>query len=161
MSRWTGFVVALALVAAGCTSHHAHATGPSSAGSPIPRGGTLRVVVPPAPASALEQGSGIDPQKAYFVDSWELFRCCLLRTLLSYKGAPTAQGGAVLHPDLAASMPSLSSDGLTWTFRLKLGLHYAPPLDQVEIRAQDIIRALEREANPTASAGGYSRSTRV
>jgi peptide/nickel transport system substrate-binding protein len=102
------------------------------------------------------QGSGLDPQKAYFGDSWELMRCCLLRTLLSYTGAPTAQGGAILHPDLAAAMPTVSGDGLTWTFRLKPGLHYAPPLEQVEIKAQDIIRALEREANPTTSAGGYA-----
>jgi ABC-type oligopeptide transport system substrate-binding subunit len=53
-------------------------------------------------------------------------------------------------------MPSVSGDGLTWTFRLKPGLHYGPPLEHVEITAQDFIRALEREANPTASAIGYS-----
>jgi len=53
-------------------------------------------------------------------------------------------------------MPIVSADGLTWTLRLKPGLHYAPPLDQVQIKAQDVIRALEREANPQASAGGYS-----
>src|SRR5438093_3816821 len=66
VSRWTRFVVALALVAAGCTSHHAHATGPSSVESPVPRGGTLRIVAPAFPASAFQHGSGLDPQKAYF-----------------------------------------------------------------------------------------------
>ena len=116
----------------------------------------MRVIAPDFPASALLQGSGLDPQKAYFSDSWELFRCCLLRTLMSYDGASTSQGGAILHPDLAASMPTVSNDGLTWTFHLKPGLHYAPPLGHVEIKAQDIIRALEREANPKASTGGYS-----
>jgi ABC-type oligopeptide transport system substrate-binding subunit len=54
-------------------------------------------------------------------------RCCLLRTLLSYQGAPTSQGGATLRPDLAASMPTVSDDGLTWTFRIRQGLQYAPP----------------------------------
>jgi peptide/nickel transport system substrate-binding protein len=156
VSRWTGPVVALALGAAACTAHHAHSTGPSSVETPIPRGGTLRIVAVSVPASTLDDPTALDPQKDYFTDSWELFRCCLLRTLLSYKGVPTAEGGAILHPDLATSMPTVSDDGLTWTFRLKPGLHYAPPLQNVEIKAQDIIRALEREANPTASAGGYS-----
>jgi peptide/nickel transport system substrate-binding protein len=109
-----------------------------------------------APASTLGEPTALDPQKEYFSDSWELFRCCLLRTLLAYRGASTADGGAVLQPDLAASMPTVSNDGLTWTFRITPGLHYAPPLRDVEIRAQDIIRALEREANTAASAGGYS-----
>jgi peptide/nickel transport system substrate-binding protein len=114
------------------------------------------VVIPDFPASSFRTGTGLDAQKAYFSDSWELLRCCLLRTLLSYKGAPTAQGGTNLQPDLAASMPRVSGDGLTWTFQLKPGLHYAPPLENVEIKTHDIIRALEREANTTASAGGYS-----
>jgi peptide/nickel transport system substrate-binding protein len=157
-SRRGATLAALVLLAAGCSggSHRSPTPSASPSGSPVPRGGTLRVVAPEFPASALLQGSGLDPQKAYFGDSWELMRCCLLRTLLSYDGAPTSQGGATLRPDLAASMPTVSDDGLTWTFRLKRGLHYAPPLADVEIRAQDVIRALEREANPTASAGGYS-----
>ena len=91
----------------------------------------------------------LDPQYSYNVVSWELFRCCLLRTLLSYNGHPTAQGGAELHPDLAASMPEISQDRLTWTFRLKQGLHYAPPFERTEIKAQDIVRALERDLTPS------------
>jgi peptide/nickel transport system substrate-binding protein len=90
----------------------------------------------------------LDPQWGYNPVDWELFRCCLLRTLLSYNGHPTAQGGADLHPDLATSMPEISKDRLTWTFRLKQGLHYAPPLAHTEIRAQDIVRALERDLTP-------------
>ena len=93
-----------------------------------------------------------------FPVSYYLARGCLhglLRTLLSYRGAPTDQGGTILHPDLAASLPTVSAEGRTWTFRVKSGLHYAPPLNQVEITARDIIRALERAANLKASAGGY------
>jgi hypothetical protein len=154
--RWQVCAVTLTLLAAGCTGGYHRTPTPSPSASPLPRGGTLRIVAPEFPSSALMQGSGVDPQKAYFGDSWELMRCCLLRTLLSYQGAPTSQGGATLRPDLAASMPTVSDDGLTWTFRIKQGLHYAPPLQNVDIKAQDVIRALEREANPTASAGGYS-----
>ena len=50
-------------------------------------------------------------------------------------------------------MPDVSSDGLTWTFHLKTGLHYAPPMQNVEIVAGDVVRALEREARV---GSGYS-----
>jgi ABC-type transport system substrate-binding protein len=51
-------------------------------------------------------------------------------------------------------MPELSRDRLTWTFRLKEGLRYAPPLDDVEIRAGDIVRGIERTARLDRSWGG-------
>ena len=83
------------------------------------------------------------------------YRCCLLRTLMSYKGVPTEEGGAEIHPDLAASEPTISDDGLTWTFTIKSGVHYGDPFGDVEVTAQDFIRALERAANPKANIGGY------
>ena len=43
-------------------------------------------------------------------------------------------------------MPRVSSDGLTWTFRLRQGLVYAPPFDDTPIVSRDLIRALERAA---------------
>jgi peptide/nickel transport system substrate-binding protein len=99
----------------------------------------------------------LDPQLDGVPDAWELFRCCLLRTLLSYNGRPADQGGTQLRPDLAGGMPEVSSDGLTWTFHLKRGIHYAPPLADVEITARDFVRALQREARlGTPAAGGYS-----
>jgi peptide/nickel transport system substrate-binding protein len=51
-------------------------------------------------------------------------------------------------------MPKVSRDGLTWTFRLKEGLRYAPPFQNVEIVAQDFIRALEREGDRKALPDG-------
>lgn len=33
---------------------------------------------------------------------------------------------------------------MTWTVRLKAGLHYAPPLQAVEITAADFVRGIER-----------------
>jgi peptide/nickel transport system substrate-binding protein len=73
-----------------------------------------------------------------------LARCCLLRTLLSYNGMPTAGGGAIPRPDLASRFPSVSPDGLTWTFELRHGIHYAPPFESVEITSPDFVRAFER-----------------
>jgi peptide/nickel transport system substrate-binding protein len=100
--------------------------------------------------------SGLDPQKEYSSVTWEYYRCCLLRTLLSYKGVPTDQGGAELQPDIATDQPEVSSDGLTYTFTLKSGINYAPPFQDVEVTSGDIVRAIEREADPDASVGGYN-----
>jgi peptide/nickel transport system substrate-binding protein len=101
----------------------------------------------------------LDPQVAYETTSWELFRCCLLRTLLSYNGKPTGEGGADLGPDLAVELPTVSRDGLTWTFRLKPGLHYAPPYENSEIVATDVVRAVERTLSPTTPA--YEKKTHI
>jgi peptide/nickel transport system substrate-binding protein len=114
------------------------------------RGGTLHLVM------VNDAQQNLDPDKEYYAPTWELFRCCLLRTLLSYNGQPTVDGGAKLFPDLAAGMPEVSPDGMTWTFHIKPGIHYAPPFSDVEVTAGDFIRALNREADPIASSSpGY------
>jgi len=147
--------VALAVLA-GCASPAKKAASRDT----TPRGGTLHVaesngisdistVDPPYPA--------LDPQMEYGFDVWELLRCCLVRTLLSHDGHTTEQGGARLRPDLAASMPTISADGRTWTFALKHGIHYAPPLQNVEVTAGDFIRAFRREAKiSTIDAESYA-----
>lgn len=114
--------------------------------------GTLRVLdaipdrVPPS-LGLLNEGV-LDPTFTMYdlPDTAEILRCCLGRTLLSYNGQPTAKGGSVLRPDLATDLPEVAPDGLTWTFRLRAGLHYAPPLQDTEIVASDVIRALSRTA---------------
>ena len=146
--------VFVVLVAAACTG--ASEQESSTREAAVREGGTLRVAFATFEFAGLTAGPGLDPQKDYWYDSFELFRCCLLRTLLSHSGRPTEEGGARLRPDLASELPEVSADGLVWTFRIKPGLHYAPPYEDVEIVAADFIRALEREADPKAAAGGYS-----
>ena len=109
----------------------------------VPRGGTLRI----GTTGAGGQGaiSTLDPALPNFFqpEISELHRCCLSRTLVAYRGATTEEGGAILRPDLAVALPGVSTDGLTYTFRLKSGLRYAPPYDGVPIRARDVVRAVE------------------
>jgi hypothetical protein len=91
-------------------------TGGSTSTSSQPlKGGTLRVGMTTPDYSAM------DPQQW---DGWELFRCCLLRTLMSYDGSdgPT---GTQPQPDLASGPPEVSVDGLTWTFHLRPDVHHA------------------------------------
>jgi peptide/nickel transport system substrate-binding protein len=145
-------VAALVLLVVGCTGGGGPTSSPT--GSPeVPRGGTLKV-------ARWSDGPGFyDPQRAYEYGSWEVLRCCLVRTLFSFNGHAAEQGGSVVRPDLAAAMPDVSADGLTWTIHLKQGLRYAPPFEDTEIVAADIIRGLLREAGtekdgfPSSSAG--------
>jgi peptide/nickel transport system substrate-binding protein len=84
-----------------------------------------------------------------------LFRCCLLRRLYSYDGHPGDEGGAEVRPDLAIGMPEVSADGLTWTIRMREGLRYAPPYEDREIVARDVVEALERQAALTRRAADH------
>jgi peptide/nickel transport system substrate-binding protein len=144
-------LLALVLSACGAPPEAPRAT---TAASPEPsaeeagpaRGGTLRVGLVRWAGDEELGFVRLDPFRDYNFTSFELFRCCLVRTLMSYNGQPTGKGGGEARPDLADGQPVVSSDGLTWTFRLKQGLHYAPPHEDREIVAGDLVRALETSA---------------
>ena len=172
MLRWSRalvLVVFAVLVAASCTSSNTarRETGPET-------GGTLRVGLVTQQSNIsgwcpfLLCGQPFDPQSASFVDVFQIDRCCFMRTLLSYNGTSVAQGGTVPRPDMATSLPTVSADRLTWTFRLRSGVRYAPPFDHTEIVAADFIRSLERAFTPAGPAvpwadgdviGGYWADT--
>jgi ABC-type transport system substrate-binding protein/tRNA A-37 threonylcarbamoyl transferase component Bud32 len=48
--------------------------------------------------------------------------------LLNYPDAPGSEG-AQLRPEIAAAMPTISRDGLTYTFRVRPGFRFSPPPD--------------------------------
>src|SRR5918992_4856565 len=94
--------------------------------SPSPRvatGGILRIGIVERPPDFNDPYpyDYHDPKWAFGA----LFRCCLLRTLMSYTGSPASEGGSVPRPDLAAGPPEISPDGLTWTFRIQPDIRYA------------------------------------
>jgi peptide/nickel transport system substrate-binding protein len=136
---------ALLVVTAGCTSEDDRPEGTSDADTM--QRGTLRIAIPNSSEGVYVN---MDPQRSYIGGEWEFFRCCLLRTLYSYSGKPTEEGGGEPRPDLAVGSPVVSADGLTWRFRLKRGLHYAPPFEDTPIVALDVVRALERTARVTS-----------
>jgi len=129
-----------------CTAHVA------KIGTGSVRGGTLVVADPgylffgPVLLGADSPTKPLDPQ-SYDTETFEIGRCCLARTLVANPGLPTDKGGSELRPDLATRLPDVSDDGLTWTFHLKRGIHYGPPLQRVEVTAADFVRALQREAS--------------
>ena len=154
-SSWlVALLLALALVATACGGGDGDGQEPDGGTAApegdAPVGGTLRL------ALVSDVTAAFDPQKEYYSVTWEFYRCCLLRTLMSFNGQTTEEGGNEVLPDLAAGQPEVSADGLEWTFTLKQGIRYAPPLDDVTVTAQDFIRALEREACGECATGGYS-----
>jgi peptide/nickel transport system substrate-binding protein len=149
MRRIGTTLTAIVLMATACTGGSAQGT--TGVRLRFQPGGTLKLAI----ITPRSWPFTFDPQRNY--SNPELFRCCLIRTLMSYNGKPADQGGAVIRPDLAASQPDVSPDGLTWTFHLKKGIQYAPPFEDREIEAQDFITALKREAKVGSPAnGGYS-----
>ena len=137
--RFTAAVL-VGLLVVGCSL-----SPPPSGSSPAPvTGGTLRVAVVANGTEAVPGAAYYDP--AIYWSFSPLNRCCLVRTLLSYNGRPIEEGGAELRPDLAADLPDVSADGLTWTFRLKPDIRYAPPLEDRVIESRDFVTALEYAA---------------
>ena len=134
------FGLAIGLLTAACAAAPS-ATPSGASAADVPRGGTL------ATAFTSRLTTNLDPQSPEaFLLTEELHRCCLSRTLMSYPGRPTEEGGTVLQPDLASGMPEVSADGLTWIFRLRPDIRYAPPLQGTSVTSPDVIRALERYA---------------
>ena len=148
--RYAAAIAVLAIVAAACGGGGTgDTTGPTDAQMEATPGGTLKL------ALGSDVSATFDPQKEYYSVSWEFLRCCLTRTLMSYNGKPTAEGGTDLFPDLATAAPEISEDGLTWTFTLKDGIMFGPPISR-EIVAEDFVTAINRTADPEGSSGGYS-----
>jgi peptide/nickel transport system substrate-binding protein len=66
----------------------------------------------------------------------------VLRTLVSFRHVTGAAGTQVV-PDLATSVPAPTDNGLTYTFHLKPGIKFAPPVSR-EITSKDIAYAFQR-----------------
>lgn len=92
----------------------------------------------------------LDPTSEYTSMGFALFSNLLLRPLMNYRHVAGDAGGEVV-PDLAAGMPEVSEDGLTYTFTIRSGVRFGPPLDR-EVTSRDVEYALERVATPSAGA---------
>ena len=80
------------------------------------------------------------------------------RTLYGYNlSGPPDQVTAPV-PDIASGPPQLSDDRRTYTFTLRPGVRYAPPVDR-EVTAQDFITAIQRLYDKTTSSDGRSTPT--
>jgi peptide/nickel transport system substrate-binding protein len=139
-------LLAAALLAA-CGSSTASTTSTTGSSAKVAKGGTYRTAV-----SSFGLTDNLDPTGEYQSGfAWEVY-AATLRTLVSYRRI-AGPAGTLLYPDLATSMPTVTDGGLTYTFHLKSGIRFAPPVNR-EITSADILFAFQR-INDAALAAQY------
>jgi ABC-type transport system substrate-binding protein len=77
------------------------------------------------------------------------------RTLYGHNLAGPPDQATVPVPDIAAGPPQLSADQRTYTFRLRAGVRYAPPVNR-EVTATDFITAIQRLYDKTTPSAGQT-----
>ncbi|MBV8079417.1 MAG: hypothetical protein JO186_03450, partial [Actinobacteria bacterium] len=127
-------VAAAILVASGAASH-----------SRIQAGGVLNV--------GWEQSFGFtdnfDPTGEYLGDAFGIYDNLLVRTLVGYTHDANGPGNQTV-PDIAKSW-SITNGGKTYTFHLKSGIKFSPPVNR-DVTSQDFVTAFDRLAKPADGA---------
>ena len=98
---------------------------------------------------------GFDPTGEYLANAQVIYSSLLLRRLVGFNSLPGAAGNLPV-PDLATSIPKPTNGGKTYTFHLRNGVKFGPPVNR-EITSKDVKYALERMARP--KTGRSMRST--
>jgi ABC-type transport system substrate-binding protein len=99
------------------------------------RGGTLRVL-------SEDDVDALDTAAIYTPQSAAIGRA-FARTLYGYNLYGPREKRTVPVPDIASGPAEVSADRRTYTFTLRPGVRYAPPVNR-EVAAQDFITAIER-----------------
>jgi peptide/nickel transport system substrate-binding protein len=147
-ARWLSLLVALALLAAACDEGGTVDPGDDRPSRGV-KGGTLRVF-------SHSDVEALDPGVAYAAFDFALLRG-MVRELYSFDSRVQGDRSLQPVPDLADGPYELSEDGRTYTFRLRRGVKYAPPVGR-EVRAEDFIYAIERQLDPEhPSPNPYAR----
>jgi peptide/nickel transport system substrate-binding protein len=92
------------------------------------------------------QADGFDPTGEYDQGSFGIYSNLLLRTLVQTEHV-AGTAGRKLVPDLAERVPAPTDGDTRYTFTLKRGVRFGPPVDR-EITAADVRYAIERVARP-------------
>jgi peptide/nickel transport system substrate-binding protein len=113
------------------------------------KGGAWRVGV--------EQSFGFtnnfDPTGEYLGTGINIYENLLLRTLVGYRHTPSASGNQLIG-DLAAAVPTPTGGGATYTYKLRSGVKFGPPVNRA-VTSKDVAYAMQRLANPK-DGGQYS-----
>ena len=86
-----------------------------------------------------------DPTGEYLGNAWGLYTNLLIRTLVGYTHQPGAAGNVPI-PDLATSVPTPTNGGKTYTYHIRQGVKYGPPINR-QVTAGDVKYAMLRLAN--------------
>jgi peptide/nickel transport system substrate-binding protein len=160
--RWAGLAALAAtagLILSGCGGGPDDASGESggSGGSPVAdlagpatfgtpeAGGTYRLA-----QTDFGFTSAFDPSGEYLGTAWNIYSNLMLRTLVSYPFTAGSAGNEPV-PDLATEVPEPTDGGTVYTFTLKDGVTFGPPLNR-PITSRDVAYAFERIATPSVAA---------
>jgi len=121
----------------------AASAGPSASDQ---RGGTYRV----GWETAFGWTNGFDPTGEYLANAFTIYNNLMLRGLVQFNHVAGPKGNIAV-PDLATSVPKPTNGGKTYTFRLKSGVRWGPPVNRA-ITSQDVKYAMERTARPKNGA---------
>jgi peptide/nickel transport system substrate-binding protein len=146
--RWVSLALALALLAAACDEGGNLDAGDGKPSRGVKRG-TLLVI-------SQSDVDSLDPGVAYAGFDLALLRG-MVRELYSFDSRVEGERSLQPVPDLAEGPYELSPDGRTYTFRIRRGVRYAPPVDR-EVEAADFVYAVERQLDPDhPSTNRYAR----
>jgi peptide/nickel transport system substrate-binding protein len=139
--------VALLVSACGGGGGGGGTSGASGSGTGV-KGGTLRI-------SNIADVDYLDTADGYYTVTAALERT-YARTLYSFditkKGTPDEFTPV---PDLSDGPAKVSPDYKVFTFKIRKGVRYAPPVNR-EVTAQDFVTAVERLYDKTTPSGGQS-----
>jgi peptide/nickel transport system substrate-binding protein len=90
--------------------------------------------------------NNFDPTGEYLGNAWGILDNLLIRPLMGYKHAGGAEGNQLIG-DLAESVPTPTDNGLTYTYKLRDGIKFGPPINRA-VTSQDVAYAMNRLANP-------------
>ena len=124
-------------------------TGTYNNGTTPAKGGTYTV----GGESSCGFTNNFDPTGEYLGNAWGLYSNLMLRSLIGYQHLPGSAGN-VLVGDLATGVPTPTDGGLTYTYHLRSGVKFGPPVNRA-ITSKDVAYAMDRLANPK-DGGQYS-----
>jgi len=139
-------VGAVVLAAAACGGG---GDGGGSSASGGGEGGTYRV----GWENSFGFTDSFDPTGEYLGEGIGIYSNLLIRTLAGYKHIAGSAGNELV-PDLATEVPQPTDGGKTYTFKLRQGVKFGPPVSR-EVTSKDLLYAFERLAKPS-NGGQYA-----
>lgn len=138
-------ITALAALTAVCalTLSGCGGSGSSSTDGTAKTGGTIKLV-------GTDDIDHLDPTGSSLVSTYT-FQRAISRQLISYKSSNDAKEQVKAQPDLAESMPEVSADGLTYTFKLRKDAMWSTDPARA-ITSEDVANGFKKVCNPLLPA---------
>jgi peptide/nickel transport system substrate-binding protein len=126
-------VAVAAAGACGGSGSSGSGSGAGAGGTPV-NGGTLLAGIPSNP-------DHLDAALSATTEGWEILQATN-DGLMAFRRAAGGAGSEVV-PDLATAMPKITQGGRVYTFHVRSGVRFSPPVDRA-VRPSDVKASIER-----------------